>query len=453
MRQYWLPFEITSLIISYVDVSTDSSLAPYATVSREWQACIEQRTFARLNLNNPQRLEEFCQIVACNKQRQKCVREIHLLIHLEPYDIKARAYFETAAEHSRNNEIFVQTIQNVLQILATWLEDHRGIELFIQAQSPSDVIRGDRQRLKAARYTPQEDLLQRRFERSYLELSEEGLKSIQPVMAVTTLIIHGGVGYERLIRPSATAIIASRMPRLRNMALNLKDNEKRDRELRKRNRDGKILSPYISTGLTPVITEFASAIHLLPPSVQRFDLKFYSEAPRNEALQPIDLVEGKLEDLFSAQLRDFSQQLTIFSLNHAVTGKELFWPVNDDGNTQLPYWPNLTIFRVSFRGTSPSGQWYFERDPNEDVGEESDEAERPLLPDLLPGYLQPPPEDRRLQSLRSKPSVKPIQEFYISAGRAAQRMPRLQYMNLACHFGLINHEFDYQVKEKVATAT
>ncbi|EAW24578.1 F-box domain protein [Aspergillus fischeri NRRL 181] len=191
MRQYRLPLEIISLVISYLDVSTSSSLVPYATVSREWQACIEQRTFAILKLNSPQRLEEFCQIVACNKQRQIYVRELHLLIHLEPYDIKARAYFETAAEHSRNNEIFVQTMQKVLQILSTWPENHRGIKLSIQAQSPGDPVRGDRQRLKRARHTPEEDLLDRRFERSYLQ----------------------------------------------NMDLTLKDNEKRDQELRKRNRD------------------------------------------------------------------------------------------------------------------------------------------------------------------------------------------------------------------------
>ncbi|KAF7131456.1 hypothetical protein CNMCM5793_004681 [Aspergillus hiratsukae] len=323
-------------------------------------------------------------------------------------------------------------MQNVLQILATWPANHGGIKLFIQAQSPSDPMRGDKQRIKRGRYTPEEDLLQRRFERSYLEVPEESLKSIPPVMAVTTLIIHGGMGYERLIRPSATAIIASRMPRLREVALSLKDNEKRDQELRKRNRDG-----------------YANSIHLLPSSVQRFDLKFYSEAPRNEAFQPVDLVEGKIEDLFSARLRDFSQQLTIFSLNHAVIGKELFWPVNDDGNTQFPYWPNLTIFRVSFRGTSPSGEWYFERDPNEDVGDEVEEAEETPLPD----YLQPPPEDQRERYFRSRASVKLIQEFYISAGKAAQRMPRLQIMNLKCFFGLVSHEFAYEVKENAATAT
>jgi hypothetical protein len=137
-------------------------------------------------------------------------------------------------------------MQNVLQILATWPENHRGIKLSIQAQSPGDPLRGDRQRLKRGRHTPEEDLLDRRFERSYLQVSEENLRNLPPVMAVTTLIIYGGLRFERLIRPSATAVIASKMPCLQNMALNLKDNEKHDQELRKRNRDGKIISPYIS---------------------------------------------------------------------------------------------------------------------------------------------------------------------------------------------------------------
>jgi hypothetical protein len=69
MGQYWLPLEIISLVISYLDVSTDSSLIQYATVSREWQACIEQRTFAILKLNTPQRLKELSQVVASNKKR------------------------------------------------------------------------------------------------------------------------------------------------------------------------------------------------------------------------------------------------------------------------------------------------------------------------------------------------------------------------------------------------
>ncbi|GIJ89545.1 hypothetical protein Asppvi_008487 [Aspergillus pseudoviridinutans] len=220
------------------------------------------------------------------------------------------------------------------------------------------------------------------------------------------------------------------MPRLQKMILNLRDNERRHQDLRKRNRN-----------------EFANSFHLLPPSVQSFDLVFYNDAT-GETFEPTNLVQGKLEDLFSARLRDFSQQLTSLSLQYAVVGKELFWPVNADENTQHPYWPNLTIFRLNFEPRSPSGEWYFERDPNEDVGDD----EREEIP-LLSVFFRSPSQDQRARFLRSKASAKLIQEFYISAGTAAQRMPRLQYMVLKCYSGLITHEFQYQVEEKVATAT
>ncbi|GFF89698.1 hypothetical protein IFM47457_08237 [Aspergillus lentulus] len=400
MGQYWLPLEIISLVISYLDVSTNSSLIQYATVSREWQACIEQRTFAILKLNTPQRLKELSQVVASNKQRQKYVREIHLIIQLQPYNIRARAYLETAAEHSHNNKLFVRTIQDILRLLATWPENHRGIELFIQAQSTIYGSRRERPRREADRDTPELDQLDLRFERSYLHVSEESLKRIPPVTAVTTLTIYGGSRYERLIRPSATSVIASKMPRLQNLVLNLRDNEKRDQDLRKHNR-----------------AEFANSFHLLPQSVQRFDLVFYNEAPGCEVFDPIDLVRGRMDDLFSAQLRGFSQQLTSLSLQYAVVGKELFWPATTDENSRLPFWPNLTTFRLEYRDTSPSGEWYFEIGPIEEVEEGG--AVRPLRQNWYPRY-------------RAKGSVGLLQEFYISAGRAAQRMPRLQCMDLKC---------------------
>lgn len=144
-----------------------------------------------------------------------------------------------------------------------------------------------------------------------------------------------------------------------------------------------------------------------------------------------------MDDLFSAQLRGFSQQLTSLSLQYAVVGKELFWPATTDENSRLPFWPNLTTFRLEYRDTSPSGEWYFEIGPIEEVEEGG--AVRPLRQNRYPRY-------------RAKGSVGLLQEFYISAGRAAQRMPRLQCMDLKCFAPLVSHGFVYEVKGKAATA-
>ena len=234
MQSCLLPFEIISLIISYLDVS-DSTLAPYAPVSRGWQACVEQRTFAKLNLNNPLQLMEFCQIVVCNEERQKYIQEIQVIIQLELYTIETHAHSKAAAVHSRNNQVFVQIMQNVLRILAILPDNHQGIKLSIQAQSASYPVRGNGQ-IGLYRYTEP----QRRFDRFYLEIPEESLKSLPPVMAVTTLVILGGIGLQQRMRPSAIAVIASKMPRLQDIVLRLGETEKGDQELRKRNRNGKI---------------------------------------------------------------------------------------------------------------------------------------------------------------------------------------------------------------------
>lgn len=64
-----LPPELIMLIIPFL-ANPDShyGLAPYATVSREWQAMVESRTFAYLELTTAKRLEEFKEIVAQNRR-------------------------------------------------------------------------------------------------------------------------------------------------------------------------------------------------------------------------------------------------------------------------------------------------------------------------------------------------------------------------------------------------
>ncbi|KAJ6110709.1 hypothetical protein N7486_002944 [Penicillium sp. IBT 16267x] len=138
MREYRLPIELTAQVISYlIDPGFDP--APHATVSREWQLVIEQRTFNTINLNISERLAAFKQIVAQNTRRKTCIRNINLVVELEPYSIKARAEFETAEEHRRNNEIFVPAIQSLFIILESWPKNEPGINLLIKALSPSDA--------------------------------------------------------------------------------------------------------------------------------------------------------------------------------------------------------------------------------------------------------------------------------------------------------------------------
>jgi hypothetical protein len=82
---------------------------------------------------------------------------------------------------------------------------------------------------------PETDLLQRRFEQSYLHLAQKELEDAPSVQAVTYLLV---VGNPRLISPASCSYLVTKLPRLQRVQLKLFDNEKRDSELRKRNREG-----------------------------------------------------------------------------------------------------------------------------------------------------------------------------------------------------------------------
>ncbi len=232
-----LPPELLARVIS----NLGPNLVQYAIVSREWQATIERQTFAHVKLDTPERLAQFHELVAQNKRRRSCVRTVEVAVRLEAYSVEARARFETIEEQARNNEIFVHWLRTILGSLALWSDtDRADVELWIEAQSPSDVA--DRQRKKDARMDPEADILHRRFEHSYLHISQSALADLAPINAVGTLLMRR---QQRLISPASCSYLAAKLPRLQKMQLKLSDDEKRDPQLRKRNREGKPLNPEL----------------------------------------------------------------------------------------------------------------------------------------------------------------------------------------------------------------
>jgi hypothetical protein len=237
-----LPSELISRVLDYIIPTKGSrrypgiKLARYATLSRRWQAIIERCTFSDICINTPKRLEEFQQIVS-KSHRRSYVQLIYLRVKLESYDEQARARFETDEEHQRNNKIFNTTISALFRILADWPKD-TGIELDIQAWCPSDSC--DRHRRRAARMSRVNDLFSRRYETSYLEFSRTTTEAeCPPVHAVTCLSIQGIRG-ERAIEPASSVFTALKLPQLNRVCLEMKDECRRDEQLRQRLRNGKL---------------------------------------------------------------------------------------------------------------------------------------------------------------------------------------------------------------------
>ncbi|CAK7224053.1 hypothetical protein SEUCBS140593_005441 [Sporothrix eucalyptigena] len=114
--------------------------APYAAVSREWQAFFERRTFASLALFNDD-VEPFCAAVERRPDRLAYVGRLRLTINLPTYTCEACGTNENAATLKRNNVVFTGVLWRLLRGLAVWtgpMLQERGMQLELGVRSISD---------------------------------------------------------------------------------------------------------------------------------------------------------------------------------------------------------------------------------------------------------------------------------------------------------------------------
>lgn len=199
---------------------------------------------------------------------------------------------------------------------------------------------------------------------------------------------------------------------------------------------------------------FAKSLHLWPSSVRELTIDFCHIPHSDENYPPTILTAEGNTDPLSLSLRDFSQQLIGMSCTQCVVGKDLFWPLKDD-NIQLPFWPRLKYLHLAYVPVTPSGKWLFEKE--EPAGDEDDDYNSDDPSSIYDDMEEIDkywifPEDRKFKSIRTKFNHELFNEFYISAGKAALRMPKLRYMKLVTS-NCEKHEFEYLVEGGVAKAT
>ena len=246
--------EICSLIVFHL--ITSESVAVYATVSREWRSAVERHSFSTLQLNQS-RLADFARIVT--GPRRRAVRCLRFDIVLDAYSVGMQGRFETREEQERNSEVFTEAIQTIFSQLSSWHpQDVRetGIELFLQAYSPSDPSRMKERALEERLGNPRRalggrdrDLLAERFQSSFLRLITTDTNSgsqqeLLPVVSYITkleIVDSGPIGFNDLRRfwPGSVCLIASKLPRLLTIDFSLWDTEKKDLDLRRRARNGR----------------------------------------------------------------------------------------------------------------------------------------------------------------------------------------------------------------------
>lgn len=126
-----LPTELQQKILGALAQNGDS-LAPYASVSRDWQDVFEKHTFSRLTLT-ARRLRSF----HFATRRRDQVKYIWLCIELPEYDCSECEKYETA-KYAEGITIYVKDVmRKALFILSTW-KARGSLTLDISVHSPSD---------------------------------------------------------------------------------------------------------------------------------------------------------------------------------------------------------------------------------------------------------------------------------------------------------------------------
>ncbi|KAJ6108259.1 hypothetical protein N7523_009582 [Penicillium sp. IBT 18751x] len=428
-----LPPEITGRIVSLLEnplthIDTKLGLAQYASVNRDWQPIVEERSWAKLRVKTgtPLNLDQLERLTK-EPRRQSYIRDMELIVELEPYDEAARAHFETESENERNNQIFSDAIRSILQIVATW-RSSQGISLSVKAQSPSDLVASPNRlgRIKAARAERTADILNRRFERNYLRLNAFE-SQVAPVSIVHTLKIEA-LADRRQIEAVSCARLVSRFPNLHTLKLLLNDTCKRDKGLRKRNRD-----------------ELAAHFHLLPPSIKNLHFHFNYGPPMNHNFSPDEITDEGVDPL-SLKLHKFSQQLETLSIDGMTFGNELFWP--PESNDNPPSWPDLKTISIDYIPTTPSGEWLFvdRSDRDEDDQYESMDSDPH---DEFPEYVRTVLEDRSGKPFREVSVPGLFNELYMAVGQAALYMPKLEDLRMETESGRVHHRFRYSTEGDV----
>ncbi|KAL6354608.1 hypothetical protein LRP88_11952 [Fusarium phalaenopsidis] len=228
---------------------------------------------------------------------------------------------------------------------------------------------------------------------TYLKLAQEVYQELPDLPMVSGFMLSldaSSIAFD----PRFICLVASKMSCLEKVQWELSDAEKRDTELRVRQRDG-----------------FADSIDKLPMSVKYIAIWHIREMPRDDTIEPPSMVPAGQVDRLSRALRQLSLRpgFVNFFFDGCVDS-EILWPSNIDG--KLPHWPQNEALHSQMTGVLPSGKWVAPHDP--------DREERWAGPEQVSNSV--PGEDMLLH-LRGPTDLQLFDELCFAAGKAAGQMP------------------------------
>lgn len=209
--------------LSPLDRRPSRSLAPYASVCREWKHVLERTTFSSLCLHLD-RLDGLERYVTGERRRR--VRHILLHVQLDSYPCLPCTEQESWATKLWNNRTFSKTLVRFFEIMHEW-ERHEvvpgGISLEMSMSSPSD-FRNVPLQLWERRRWDRNDIGDRRFVDSAVDFigQDEEARAVgllKPVHVISSFT-SGAIG-RRTVLPAAYGEIISALSGARKVSLTL----------------------------------------------------------------------------------------------------------------------------------------------------------------------------------------------------------------------------------------
>ncbi|KAK3690443.1 hypothetical protein B0T22DRAFT_491667 [Podospora appendiculata] len=408
--------EILSLILAYVFADAVPVLRRHglATVSRKWQALVEQRAFSGITIwLNDKGLSGFADAFR-SPRRRTLLRRLVVCFNL-PTDGKSRR------RQDKNNAALTTTLTSLYTYLSTWEPTGRTLDVSLFCDSRGNIP-----------------------SRRNLTLTQA---TLPPVPCITSLNIRARKG--RSLHPASICTLAAHLPNLQSLTLHVKTPTPSRPELRRTMRTA--LADGLSTLTLP------SLRHLELIESPTPDIHAHSFPCANLC----DPADGT--DPLNTALRRFSQRtpLTSLTLTDIMISPDLF----TGGSDATAPWPTLHVFAIEASALAPSGAWYWTGDPSasrastppedddDDDGGGGDDDYRYMFPPPL----EDDPDDRNSEpesnfaadavrngyepsdEWRDTPDDAALTPLLVAMARAAQRMPNLRAGSL-----YLEHELEFR---------
>ncbi|EEU34274.1 uncharacterized protein NECHADRAFT_85576 [Fusarium vanettenii 77-13-4] len=382
--------EILSSIALCLWEDSEESLAPFATLSRQWQPYIEAQTFRRLFLN-PTRLSEAISQSILTPTRLSCLRYLRC-----EFIFPAHETDSTNPDDADDEIVFVKIVTQLFSLLSK-TPPCKDPLVYLCLEIPVPGVFGSSEQY-ASDYGEPVDypfVAQGQVRTSYLDFPpgyEEELPELPMVYKMSTNLISRSVVFS----PRSICLIASKMPRLRKVNWELSDAEKLD------------------TGL-------AGTLKRLPMSIEMFHLTYVRELPNNHSFQPPSIIPpDSQQDPLSEALCEFTQRIGLkdFTFSGSVD-HTIFWPSSESSDEQ-PYWPSLKSIDVYPHEVLPSGEWLTMQRPGSR-----------LPPSVMIHLAADIPGEGLERRFRDYPVYSLMDPFFRNMGKCVARMPKVEYCSIS----------------------